>query len=207
MSRQPTLFVLGDSISVHYAPYLKQMLRGTYACQGKRDDGQALKDLDIPVGANGGDSTKVLAYIREQAAMLRTHDFMLFNCGLHDLKTDPATGSKQIPLEQYTTVLTECLELLQQEKIRGVWVRITPVRDELHNRIKGFHRFNQDVEQYNWIADGLMQQYGIPEIDLYSFTASLGEDLHYDGVHFHEHIRAQQAAFIAGWLSAWRIYG
>jgi len=42
---------------------------------------------------------------------------------------------------------------------------------------------------------------GSPVIDLYTFTSNLGNDLYCDHVHFHDYIRRQQAAFIAGWLA------
>jgi hypothetical protein len=41
-------------------------------------------------------------------------------------------------------------------------------------------------------------------IDLHSFTANLGPDLYIDHVHFPESIREKQAAYIAGWLDAYR---
>jgi hypothetical protein len=48
-----------------------------------------------------------------------------------------------------------------------------------------------------------MSAVGIPIIDLHTFTRNLGLDLYCDHVHFHEAVRAQQAAFLAGWLSHW----
>ena len=37
-------------------------------------------------------------------------------------------------------------------------------------------------------------------IDLYTFTRNLGPDLYCDHVHFHEHVREKQGAFVAGWV-------
>jgi len=63
-----------------------------------------------------------------------------------------------------------------------------------------FHRFAADCERYNAVADEIMTEAGRPIIDLHTFTRNLGRDLYCDHVHFHESIRRQQAAFIAGWL-------
>lgn len=45
-----------------------------------------------------------------------------------------------------------------------------------------------------------MREHKVPIIDLYFFTKNLGEDIHIDGVHFKNKIRALQAAFIAGYV-------
>ena len=54
-----SVFVVGDSISIQYGPFLEQMLSGriAYARKGSEDAtmAEALRNLDIPVGANGGD--------------------------------------------------------------------------------------------------------------------------------------------------------
>ena len=64
------------------------------------------------------------------------------------------------------------------------------------------HRFSADCRAYNAIADSVMRSRGVPCIDLYGFTHTLGPDLYADHVHFHPHVQARQAAFIAGWLNA-----
>ncbi|MEM7108775.1 MAG: hypothetical protein AAF519_11155, partial [Bacteroidota bacterium] len=61
----PKIFVIGDSISIHYGPYLAQYLGTDFQYARKGDNGEAFKNLDIPVGANGGDSRMVLDYLRE----------------------------------------------------------------------------------------------------------------------------------------------
>src|SRR3954466_8909069 len=88
--RRPRLFVLGDSISMHYGPYLEQVLRGKWDYERKR--GRA-ENLDQGTGANGGDSNAVLAYLNERlAAGGIAADWLLLNCGLHDVKSDRQTG-------------------------------------------------------------------------------------------------------------------
>ena len=73
----------------------------------------------------------------------------------------------------------------------------------MHNtRTAGFHRFAADCRAYNAIADSVMRRRGVPTVDLYAFTRAQGTELYTDHVHFHPHIQASQAAFLAGWLCA-----
>ena len=57
------VFVIGDSISIQYGPYLKKFIEGKYLYDRKRDNGEAMQDLNKPVGANGGDSRMVVDYL------------------------------------------------------------------------------------------------------------------------------------------------
>ncbi len=196
------VYVLGDSISLHYGPYLQACLNGIMVYERKEDTDAALANLDVPQGANGGDSSMVLAFLQAKARCGGMDaDVMLLNCGLHDIKTDPVTGAKQIPLPQYEQNLNAILDLSATLRPQLIWLRTTPCDEAVHNRPgMAFHRFAADCAAYNRAADTIMRARGVPVIDLYTFTSNLGDDLYCDHVHFHEHIRQQQAAFIAGWL-------
>ncbi|MBZ0299448.1 MAG: SGNH/GDSL hydrolase family protein [Anaerolineae bacterium] len=199
------LFVLGDSISIQYGPYLEQFLAGRFQYARKTGMEPALQNLDPPHDANGRDSTHVLIYLRAmQAHGGIPADALLLNCGLHDLKTDPATGEKQVPPDLYESNLLTIMQLVGDMGLKLVWVRTTPVDDAVHNTRPGmeFYRYADDCEIYNAIADDLMRAFKQPSIDLYGFTRRLGSDLYCDHVHFHEAIREKQAAYIAGWLEA-----
>ncbi|MCC7263436.1 MAG: SGNH/GDSL hydrolase family protein [Candidatus Latescibacteria bacterium] len=200
------VYVIGDSISIQYGPYLQQALRGVMEYGRKEGEEEALLNLDQPQGANGGDSSMVLDFLRAKA---RTGgiaaDVLLLNCGLHDLRTTPATGEKQVPLPRYRENLAAIINLVAQLEPSLVWMRTTPCDERVHNSRPeiAFHRFAADGAAYNQAADEVMRAHGVPILDLYTFTVNLGEDLYCDHVHFHEAIRAQQAAFLAGWLAAW----
>ena len=60
------LFVIGDSISIHYGPYLKAITKGKFEYDRKTGLDQALTNLDKPTGANAGDSLMVLEYLTEE---------------------------------------------------------------------------------------------------------------------------------------------
>ncbi|AKP53054.1 SGNH/GDSL hydrolase family protein [Cyclobacterium amurskyense] len=202
LNPQPKLFVIGDSISIQYGPYLEKYLEGIYEYDRKRDEGADSSNLDVPKGANGGDSGMVLAYLK---AKLKTPDFqpdiVLINCGLHDIKTNVESGKKQVALASYKENLEQIHALLANKGIPMIWVRTTPVDDEQHNsKQQSFHRYAADVANYNEVADKVFGARSVPIIDLHQFTLNLGEGLFTDHVHFGEDTRAKQAAFISGFL-------
>ena len=197
------LYVVGDSISIHYGPFHEKQLQGVMGYARKEG---AKDDLDNPNGANGGDSSMVLDYLRDKAATDEiTADLLLVNCGLHDIKTHPETGAIQVSIEDYAKNLRAIIELAATMKSQLIWIRTTPLDEKIHNANGvGFQRYNADHEAYNRVADEIMAEANIPVIDLHSFTANLGPDLYIDHVHFPEPIREKQAAYIAGWLDAYR---
>ncbi len=162
-------------------------------------------NLDKPQDANAGDSSMVRAFLKAKSSAGGINaDLLLLNCGLHDIKTSPATGQRQVPINQYSENLEAIIQLVRELGTKLIWIRTTPCDEKTHNqRCKQFHRFAADCDAYNHAADRIMQKFHIPMIDLYSFTKNLGQDLYCDHVHFHEHIREKQAAFIAGWLMAY----
>ncbi len=207
----PRIFVLGDSISMQYGPYLERYVADKHHPAGKfhyaRKSGQeeGLTNLAVPEDANGRDSFQVLSYLqaRQQAGGLRA-DILLLNCGLHDLRTDPDTGAKQVSLDQYRRNLRQIIQITREIGPTPVWIRTTPCDENVHNKPgMSFHRFAADCETYNAAADEVMQGAGVKRIDLHTFTLNLGPDLYCDHVHFHEPIREKQAAYIAGWLAGW----
>ncbi|MEK3910543.1 SGNH/GDSL hydrolase family protein [Paenibacillus sp. FSL H7-0331] len=198
-----SIFVIGDSISIQYGPYLKEQLEGDLGYDRKRGDAQAMIDLDQPLGANGGDSSMVLAYLESLEALGTKYDILLLNCGLHDIKTDLVTGSKQISLEQYRHNISEIVDKARKMSNSFVWIRTTDVIDHIHNaRSRNFHRFHSDVLDYNAAADAIMQEHGITILDLYGFSRKFGEAAFCDHVHYTDEVRKLQAAFITGYLHA-----
>ncbi|MBL4701875.1 MAG: hypothetical protein JKX85_11525 [Phycisphaeraceae bacterium] len=201
--------LIGDSISIHYGPYLQSALKQTATWVGYSDKEMqgALADLDTPTHLNCGNSTRCLEIITQ---MLKKNegkiDLMLLNCGQHDIKSDLVTGDKQVPLETYKTNLQQILKLVAQHQIPLVWVRTTPVNDAIHNSLAtGFHRFEQDVQDYNKAADSIMKEAGIRTIDLWQFTRIMGSDdeLFCDHVHFEIWARQFQGAYIGGYVQAY----
>jgi lysophospholipase L1-like esterase len=203
------VYVIGDSISIQYGPYLQGYLKGIMGYARKEGEEEALLNLDCPQGANGGDSSMVLSFLKGKVRSGGIDsDLLLVNCGLHDMKTDPSTGTRQVPLRQYEHNLRSILETVAAMRPRFIWLRTTPCDETVHNRAgMTFHRFSADCAEYNRAADHIMRDAGVPSIDLHTFTLNLGADLYCDHVHFHAHVREKQAAFIAGWLMAFTEHG
>ena len=201
----PEVFLIGDSISMYYGPYLQKYLAGSYTLLRKEDNGHAADNLDIPTGANGGDSHMVLQYlqIKERDPAFRP-DILLLNCGLHDIKRDPVTKKIQVDSSSYRRNLEAIYDITRKLGIRLVWINTTPVDDERHNsRSKSFYRYAADVAAYNAIAGEVWRAHKVPQIDLFGFTTNIGAAAHYiDHVHYDEAARALQAAFICGNLRA-----
>ncbi|MEY8554360.1 SGNH/GDSL hydrolase family protein [Bacteroides uniformis] len=201
-SSQKNIFLIGDSISIEYGPYLKEHIADIANMERKEDDGTAFKNLDVPMGANGGDSHMVLLYLRHKLQEQGfSPDYMLLNCGLHDIKRHPETSVIQVTENDYCTNLAEIFHILKEKNINPIWIRTTWVVDSIHNaKSKAFSRYNKDVLRYNEIADSVCIENEIPIIDLYTFTMNLGVDELRDHVHYFEDAQKKQAAFIASRL-------
>lgn len=199
-----TVYVIGDSISVHYGPFLQKALTGIMGYAHKEGIDEALLNLDLPTGANGGDSDRVLEFVKAAAQTnVFKADILAINCGLHDIKRNPDTHAYQVPIERYEANLRELVRVTAKLPSRLVWIRTTPCDENIHNvRNKNFHRFAADCLSYNSVADRIMHEANIPMIDLFTFTSNLGPELFCDHIHFTMPVREKQAAFIAGWFSA-----
>jgi lysophospholipase L1-like esterase len=202
---RPEVFVVGDSISIQYGPYLEKYLVGNAGYNRKNDaPGQkAEANLDYPTGANGGDSQMVLAYLKTKVAEPDFRpDVLLLNCGLHDIKFDPKTKTHQVDSVSYRQNLHAIYALLKKHTVPIVWVRSTAVVDSIHNsRSTTFHRHAMDLEAYNCIADEVWRVHRVPIIDLYKFTINLPGNNYIDHVHYNENTRSLQAAYIAGCIN------
>lgn len=194
------LFVVGDSISIFYGVYLRQYLDARFHYDRKGGPVQPAGDMEMHNDANGGDSGMVLAYLKDRLQAGRLDcDILLLNCGLHDIKTDPVSGEKQVPLAQYKENLRAIKALAAQVHADLVWMTTTPVNDQVHREnMREFQRFNDDVVAYNCAAAEVLDG---PMIDLYGLTSRLGEAVYMDHVHFTQEVRQLQAAYIAGSLS------
>ena len=194
------IFVLGDSISIHYTPYLRKFLGPGWKIVRKGD----IPAPEIPGEynrENGTDSGVVLQYLKVVIQDIASENILL-NAGLHDIKRFPSENDAcMISLEQYCSNLQQCLDLIHSRGKKTIWVTLTPVDENRHRLYENtFFRREADAESYNTASLDLMRRNGVPVIDLGTFTQKLDPPLYIDHVHFHENIRALQAAYIAGAL-------
>jgi lysophospholipase L1-like esterase len=197
---------LGDSIGVGYRDYLREFLNDTEVLT-KEGEGEALKDLNIPTGANCGDSGMLFRYLEleDRKGALKGFDAVMFNCGLHDIKWYTNLKRNQVGREDYEENLKKTIKLLKNAGIKYMaFINSTPVYDEIHNplylddsKIQVF-RSGEELSAYNNIAQRVMDAERIPVIDLYSFSVSMGKGAICDHVHYHPENSRLQAAYIAG---------
>lgn len=205
-NNKPKFFVIGDSISIFYGPYLKMFTEGEFDYDRKRDKGEAMLNLDKAVGANGGDSRMVVEYLKELYSNKTFQaDYLLVNSGLHDIKTNPQSGKKQIALNEYRQNSLTIYKLSKKLKVKLIWVNCTPVNDSVHNS-KGvaFYRYNNDVLDYNQVSDSIFNSKGVKIIDIYTFSSTFPINAYLDHVHYKPEFAKLQAAFIAGFLQNYK---
>lgn len=197
---KPKLFVIGDSISMQYGPWLKSYISDCFR-YGRKGQFEEWGDLNYVSKSNGGDSSNVLTVLEEMIDCGFKTDYLLLNCGLHDIKVIPPDTKRQIPIDQYQVNLRAIIKLALKNDMKVIWVRTTPLDETIHNTSSpDMNRYEADVVTYNTVADGIMKEFGIPMIDLNGFTSSLDEKLYCDHVHFFDPVRKLQAAYIAGFL-------
>lgn len=196
------IFVIGDSVSIHYGPYLREMIKDKFDYDRKRGIEEALTDSDKPIGGNAGDSRMVLEYLIEEYQKNARYDILVINCGLHDIRVDRYSNKIQVDLEEYKLNLIKIIKISKMMANKIIWIGLTPIIDAIHNlRKEGFLRYSKDVDNYDNAAKQIMKEYNIPCIDIYNFTKNLGTDIYSDHVHFKEEVKKLQAAFIAGYLN------
>jgi hypothetical protein len=168
----PRVLLIGDSISIGYTLPTRELLAG--------------KANVHRIPANGGPTTNGLAQIDRWLGDGKW-DVIHFNWGLHDLKfidgqgrlTDPASGSIQVPLEEYERNLRQLVERLERTGAKLIWCSTTPVPQGAVGRVPG------DELKYNAVAAKVMAEEQVAVDDLYAFakpqldTIGKPADVHY----------------------------
>jgi lysophospholipase L1-like esterase len=200
------VYIIGDSISLHYGEYFADAISDSFVCVQRENVQEALDNINMAVGGNGGDSSRVLSLVKkqEEEGSLDAIDVLIFNCGLHDIKRHPPKGALQVEADLYERNLCEIVEIIKKHGISPIFLTTTPVNDEIHHSYleinNGIERFGEDVINYNKIAVNVMEKYNVPIIDLYGYTLPFGEKAYDDHVHYTAEVRRLQAEFIANEL-------
>ena len=152
----PRVLLLGDSIRMSYQPHVAKLLDGKADVVGPADNCQyslyTLSSLDRWIGELG------------------KPDIVHWNNGIHDSGHNPARSPVQIPIDMYRANLEFILNRLIALTPRVVWATITPVHpDRLFIKTEWAWR-NEEIDQYNKVASGLMTSRGIPVNDLHTLV-------------------------------------
>ena len=179
---KPRVLLIGDSISMGYTPFVRELLHGEAAvfrpmwsadraenCEGTR---KGVATLHHWLVAEGGD-----------------WDVIHFNFGLHDLKrVHPVTGDNSTnpdhPYQSdpvaYERQLRAIVDELRQTGAELVFATTTPVPEGVRP-----YRGVGDPVIYNEIATSVMEEHGVAINDLYAFALPrVGEIQGARDVHF-----------------------
>lgn len=197
----PNVLLIGDSISIAYTPFVRELLAGQANVFRPYDHA---KDRPINCG-----STEVGLKELDGWLQGRKWDVIHFNWGLHDLcyrnpketrvqgARDKIGGKIAVPINLYKTNLEQLVNRLEKTNAKLVWAATTRIPPEEAGRIEG------DDVRYNAAAATIMKQHGIRVDDLYALTRTLPKEdaLDVGNVHFNEtgsrKIAVQVAAEIA----------
>jgi acyl-CoA thioesterase-1 len=186
VSDLPLVFIVGDSISKGYTPFVEKELAG--------------RARIVHHAGNGGDSNNVLSNLSGWLAELGGRPAVIHaNAGLHDLRFWTEKNAYQVPLESYRQNLAILAKKLRAAASKAIWASTTPVLDGAPNMSREFPRKNADVRAYNAAAAEAMRAAGVPVNDLNALVEGLGPAklINPDGVHFSDEGYARLGAAVA----------
>ncbi len=180
----PNVLLIGDSISIAYTPFVREILKGKANVFRPYDPN---KNRPINCG-----STAVGLKGLDHWLDGRTWDVIHFNWGLHDLcyrnpkvthiygSRDKVGGKISVPLDRYAKNLEQLVRRLEQTDAVLIWATTTRIPPGEAGRIEG------DDVRYNAAAAAIIKHHGIRIDDLYSTTTAFPEkdalvagDVHY----------------------------
>jgi len=154
----PEVLIIGDSISIGYTPFVKQILGGIAGVYHNPGNGRY----------TGFGLEKIEEWLGDES-----WDVIHFNWGLWDLcyrsnidnqgNKDKINGTLTHTLEEYRENLEKLVSRLRQTGARLIFATTTPVPEGEPGRIAG------DEIKYNKVALEVMSKYQVPINDLHSW--------------------------------------
>ena len=187
----PQLYVCGDSISVGYTPFLKEELKGKFSVVHRRDLAKLFPKIPkVRYSGKGQSLVALTKHVLESKEY--KPDYLLLNCGLHDIARGGAN------LEKYKETLLSLIEMAKANGVQLIWVTTTPKETG--------HKINGKVIIFNATAREIMKKNHIPVVDLHACVLMLFEKygekkiMQKDGVHYTPLGYELQAKFIVAEL-------
>ncbi len=163
-AKPPRVLLIGDSICIYYAPFVKELLAG--------------KAVVVQGGHAGGTRDGLRGLSKTLAQSGDRWDVIHFNWGLHDVKDHCV-----VPIAEYEKNLRELVKQLKATGAKLVWATTTPVG--AHRGGNAGDRQDKDVVAYNAVALAVIRENGIPVDDLYAAAKPTLADIQKpDEVHF-----------------------
>lgn len=166
------ILLIGDSIRMGYDKSVKKSLEGK-------------ANVYFP-GENCRFASFVLRYVHEYGALVKdgAPDIIHWNAGLWDclrlFEEEPHTP-KDVYAYYIERICKRIKKLYPEAKV--IFATCTTVLSEKMD--KNFKRYNEEIAEYNDIAVNVVKKYGFEINDLYSLSATLGENAHSDPVHYY----------------------
>ena len=189
-SKNPSVLLLGDSISLGYREFVKEKLRGVMNVYYPPENG------------------RMAAYtFRALYEWWRDNDwssdmnFVYWNNGLWDV-VRIFGDEPQTPLNEYATMIERIYKRLKYlfPKSQIIFATTTPVIEESFDK-EIFYRLNEDIERYNTAASHVILNNGGAVHNLYGEgNKTYPRQAYLDGVHFRPEVSRLIAENIADLL-------
>lgn len=162
--------LIGDSIRLQAAPYVRERLPISYQVHSPPENGKASGDM--------------AARIQEWVPP-NTFDIVHINCGLHDVRREPGEQTPRRSPEEYVASLRCIFDHLAAKAGSVIWATSTPVDESLHGGIDMPRWHASDVVTYNLLSVELATEYGFRINDIHGRLSGATQGLFMpDGVHF-----------------------
>ena len=173
MPKLPKVLLLGDSIRMSYQPHVARLLSDRAEVVGPADNCQY--------------SLYTLSSLDGWIAVLGKPDIVHWNNGIHDSGHNPARSPVQIPIDVYRTNLESILDRLTTLTPNVIWATITPVHPDRPFRETEWAWRNEEIDQYNEVAQTLIESRGVLINDLHTLVwNNVSEFLSEDQLHLSE---------------------
>lgn len=152
----PRVLLIGDSVSMAYTPFVRELLEGKVNVQRIPDNGGPTPNM-------AGFHNRWLGAYWEEGFKW---DLIHFNFGLHDLRI--TEGKNYTDLETYKENLRQAVAILKKTGAKLVWASTTPVPEGANPGSTWGVPVNSDVIKYNEAAAEIMKENGVVIDDLYT---------------------------------------
>ncbi|MDB4984513.1 MAG: lipolytic protein family [Patescibacteria group bacterium] len=200
-----TVFVLGQSISLHFGAYIQNHLGSDFVYLHKTGKEPFLNDYPELQSENGGTSADVLKYLEIGRKDINP-DILIVGAGLHDIRKKSKNDDNQVSLKEYKKNISEIISLYKNSDIKLAWMTTTSFDENHHNsNAKKFLRYSDDNNKYNDAAFSLMKRNKVEIVDIREYTRNLttcleNSEIYQDHIHFKKEIREKQAQFVADFI-------
>jgi hypothetical protein len=185
-SEKKTVFLIGDSIRIHYSPYLRKIM------------GDSINIYEPSENCRNTHYILTALCVWPSICDLEKVDLVLFNAGHWDSARWEHDDSSLTPIPEYKKNIGKIIRRIRQSfpNAKHVFVTTTPINEQFD--LGRNPRTAEDIINYNAAALEVVEAEGIPYYDAHAYMMANGEDHHEDACHYNSEGRRILAEFIAG---------